>query len=538
VKLLKTLLILGLTIFISSCASYKHDFMDACKADGNTEEQCRHAYQYAWRIYYSQENPGHDGYTVIYSKLTTEEVSNELDKFLSALKNALDYTNEEWATFIETYNLRKPMERKERILNQVRAGIQTAVIEVKFREAMGELSNSDMEHARGYSSKKIFLPGSADRFKFTSDQIEEAKKRGVLKSFEHIVFDLHRELDKKGKDPAHPEDFPREFRWKPKTMALDLTNYKIWDVQKPDNNLGNYIEGYRVIDGKKESKPALKIFFPNGLAAAIIVVDSKREGKDPGFGLPDYVEKVAGIVSVKNVVAGLMNDEPTLAKLFEEKEEEKRVPPQLKKIYVEVRPLGEPIDPWDKAQGPEGWLVPFKYWNEPKRNNYNVRVKFKKAHDHNPEETTPDFREIEWIAKEYTSGSDRHTPAVGEVSEFYRAKGDFAQKVKAEVLFNEDTKRIRFELENGESKVVTVTPASNLVIEDKPFAIRYKEGERYWWLEKSHGSNVFDKRKEVTKSKETTGRYDLSDDEEEKGQMPGDMRNRPIEKPKGVSPKS
>ena len=120
---------------------------------------------------------------------------------------------------------------------------------------MGEAPQTgiEAEMSAGYNVRKIFLAKDlADEFPFKSDQIEAAKKSGVLKVIEDYTIAGTSVYDHKAQDPAHPED-KNEFIWREKKMGVRLVNYKIIDVAKPDNNRGNYIEGTRVIDGKEES---------------------------------------------------------------------------------------------------------------------------------------------------------------------------------------------------------------------------------------------------------------------------------------------
>ena len=339
------------------------------------------------------------------------------------------------------------------------------------------------------------------------------------------MLNLSKKYDHAVQDPAKPED-PNEYLWRGKDVVLDLTNYRINDVSRPDKDVkayGNYIEGFRIVGGKKESKPALKIFITPE-HAAVVVLDADKEGTD-GFGLPDYVEKVGDLLSVDVVGAEVLGNDTLLANLFKETEQEKRIPPKLKAIFVEIAPIGSPIVEWelcaaDKSCDPNvGWRVPFEYGARPRKDNYVVRIHFKKAgHVHNPDQPViSEYLEIDWIAKQWT-GTESYEPSIGKVWEYFRPKGKFAFKVQAKVLWAENPKKIHFEFEDGETQDIVVNQAS-LAIEDQPFAISFNEGEKTrWWIEKSKGSQTFDKRKRVGPPSE---KPDTHNDENPNGGMMG-----------------
>jgi hypothetical protein len=297
-------------------------------------------------------------------------------------------------------------------------------------------------------------------------------------------------------------------------MSIRLTNYKIITEDQPQNNKGNYIEGYRVIDGKQESKPALKIFFPTGGYGAVVLIDTDREGRDAGFGLPDILESVSNIENVQDVI----RDGSLLATLFADKKKDNRTLPPHNLFKIEISRTDKPIDPWEKSAEADGWIVPYKYVTA-MGDNFNVRIKFKKMqmptdgtdidHEHSQ------YREIEYIAKEYTKAGKRYDASAGQVIEYYRPKGDFAKKVQAKVDEYSNTRKLIFEFEDGSEVSGLVTPGENKFIEDKPYAKSYTEGSQRWWIESSASNGKYDKRKKVSPPKESTGSYDdWSDDEE------------------------
>lgn len=515
-KLLYALAVYLAAIASTGCSTYLSKCEDKGKAQGWNQDQIDDACAAGDKVFFSKPtNADNTTFTVLYSRLTVGEVRRQLDDALKNYDEILNPNNKGIAKYLEFGNLRGSLEHNEKVVKLIRSRLRTAELDVKFKEAMGQISNYDASDGyQGYNAKRIFVRDPNQLFLFNSDQIEEARARGILQPIEHLKLEVERKYAVKRPDPATPDD-PNEFIWKPSSLGLDLVNYKILDEKRPQDNLGNYIEGYRVFfeDGpkgekreRKESKPALKIFFPRP-GMAIVVLDSDKEGKDTGFGLPDFVDQVGGIVSVSDVA----RSEAILNGLFAEKPEEKRIMPQVKKIQVEIAKVGTPVDVWEKAPTSRGWVVPFKYWNE-KKDNFNIKIKFKKV-DRDAPNPHSEFREIEYIAKEWTGG-DRYTPSTGAVVEYFRPKSKLSDKLHAEVVHNESTRKLHVTLENGEDFTAVVTPGSNNFIEDKPYATAYNEGQKRWWIEKDDGKDVFNKRREMAKPKEDkTGRYDVNEDD-------------------------
>jgi hypothetical protein len=261
--------------------------------------------------------------------------------------------------------------------------------------------------------------------------------------------------------------------WKARHQKIELTEYKIVDVEKPLDNKGDYIEGYRVIEGKKESRPAIKVFFPTSGEMAVLLVDLDEEGQ-PGFGVPDIIEEISNTTNVQE----LINDGELLNSLFDKKEAKKnRVVQEAQLFKIEIMPIGGHVDEWQKSPDASGWLVPFKYVNE-RGDNYNVRVHYKKPNfDPATASTHPhsEYMEIEYVEKEYTKSGERYEASNGKVIEYYRPRKDFSGPVKANVEYDENTKKVSFEFEDGSVVEGFVTPGKNKFVEDTPYAKSYNE---------------------------------------------------------------
>lgn len=467
---------------------YRQQFLDEGNAKGWTEKEKLAAFAYADKIFWSRE-AGENHYVIMYNKVPTAIVRERLEAVLKDFNAILDPKDEELRKYLDNFKLRGDMEHDELVTQAIYGRVRAAELDAEFKEKMGESSSYGEEAvmAKGYNIRKIFLAKDLEQvFPFKSDQIEAAKKSGLLKPIEKLELDESIQFDHKEADPTHPDDI-HEFVWVAKHQSIRLTNYKILDAEKPENNHGNYIEGYRVSEGKQEDKPALKIFFPDDGTLAVVLVDTDRQG-DPGFGMPDVLDCVYGLDHVQDVI----KDGKLLSMLFQ-KQNEKRVMPKDKVFSVEISPLDKPVDVWEKASSADGWIVPFKFRSD-KGDNYSINLKFKKP-KFNPDDAESmakmhsDYQDIDWISKEYEGA--------GNVVEYYRPKKEFSTNIEAIVA----DKEVSFDFPDGSEITGHIPVGHNKFLEDAPYAMSYTEGQHRWWIEKSEGSSVYDKRKAMTPSR-------------------------------------
>jgi hypothetical protein len=245
---------------------------------------------------------------------------------------------------------------------------------------------------------------------------------------------------------------------------------------------------------------------------ALLLVDADEDGM-PGFGVPDVIETISSETNLQD----LLQSPSLLNSLFDKKEAKKnRVVEEAQLFKVEIAPLGQKFDEWQKAPSADGWIIPFKYANI-KGDNYNVRIHYKKMKmdaDTDMMHAHSEYMEIEYIEKEYTKTGDKYEPSAGKVIEYYHPKKDFAGKVKAEVLHYDDTKKLSFEFEDGSVVEGFVAPGKNKFIEDTPYAKSFNEGQKRWWIESSNSDGKYDKRKSIGQPKESTGEYNDSEIED------------------------
>jgi hypothetical protein len=514
---LTSLVLLAASVLTVGCAPpYRQTFDDAATANHWDSKHELLAFAYADKIFWSKEQK--DGqYVFLYSRVPVSKVAAQLAVVLQDFDDIQSPKQMDERKFGEAYNLMKDFQHEEAVEQTIYARVHAADLENQFKQQLGEMPLGPEGTAlEGYNIRRIYINKPlAEAFPFKSEQIEGAKKDGTLKLIEQANMMIVSQYDHKDVDPNHVDD-PQAFTWKKRDMSIQLTNYKIINADKPMDNKGNYIEGVRVLDGKMESSPCLKIFFPPGGAAAIVLLDPTREG-EPGYGVPQIMENLYNINNVEDVI----KDGKILDSLFKETKKEARVIPPPQIFKVEISHLDSALDVWQhNPVSGAGYAVPFKY-RLGIGDNYNARITFLKP-DVDPND--PDamnkamsgFMDVSWVAKEYTTISNTNKAGIGQVIEYYRPKKEFASHVKAHIVSTEDNKKIEFQMSDGSTVVGYISPGINKFIEDKPFAVAYTEGEgdngKRWWLESSTDNGVYDKRKLVSPPKEQTGMYEDTPD--------------------------
>ncbi|MEK7608395.1 MAG: hypothetical protein AAB495_02355 [Patescibacteria group bacterium] len=483
--IVRIFLLVSCFALLSGCSSYQTRFEEKAKAKGWTEDEVKAAIAYADRVYFSSEKDGK--FTPRYGMLGIEKIREQLEKIRSDVSGILGYENRELAKYIDYYHLRSDLERQEQIAQVVYARVLAAELKGQFKKLMGLSSEGEKF---GYNPIEILSPkASVSANDFKSAQIDAARESGTLKQVEFTSYRVERKFDRKIKDPDNPED-PNAFLWASKFVDLQITGYKIFTEDRPSSNESDYIEGVRVVDGKAESQPALRMYFPTSDRVAVVVIDGDQ-GNEPGFGLPDSVMQLHGMKSVEDV----LRNKDILEKLFPIRDKQLRIPPKPKDFRVEIVRVGETLNVWEEAKDSGGWKVPFQYRNG-QEDNYNLSI----APEPAGKGEDARFVRLGYVGKAWT-GRDRYTPSAGAVVEYYRPHKEFAGSMQAiEAFLGGDPKKISFVFPDGTETNGYILPGTSKFVEDEPFAIAYTEGDRRWWIEKSEGSTVFDKRKQVSPS--------------------------------------
>jgi hypothetical protein len=534
----RAILIILVLTFCAGCGStFRSDFLKEASNKGWSEKQRKAASADAYTYFLTTLAENKDKSqelladtknvtttvalpTIKYSLLGLDRLVERIDQWLEDFDLLLGYKLPEEVKYVDIFGLRPSLAYDEKVMMAVRARVKAAELDINFKALLGQIPAefAKIDHLTGYSIRRIFgAKNPLDTFKFNVDQIDEARKSGSLKQIENYRLQVDRKFDHKDQDPNNPED-QNAYIWFASKQDIEIFNYKILSNEKPKDNVGNYIEGFRWVNGKKESRPCLKVFMLSGEDSdSVMVIDTKKEG-EPGFGLPDFVEKKDDPVSAKD----LIHDEDLIQRLFESRKENKRVPPKNVPIYVEIARAENLIDVWETSTDKvKGFVVPFSYKNKI-GSNYNIRIELSRP---NIEVTTSESAEpnmsavFKYIKKEWTDGT-RFKSSMGDVVEYYKAKApyDTMKLLSARVLVSErpeSTKRILLIKEDGSTENGFVKPGINKYTDDKPVAVMYTEGERRYVIRRTPGSSVFNKKMELsTEVSEDTGVYVDSNESE------------------------
>lgn len=481
--------------------SFRAGFTRQAEAKGYTEEQKLASLYRAYRDYFTKKNE--DGsLVVLYSRLPLSEVTKQYDEYLAVLSDFLEYKDTLMNRYTKVHNLRKFFEHEEEIFQVGRARIRAAELKYVFEQMMGTISYSrayrdefGYDERAGYRPSILMATDLSKEFPFQSELIEQAKALGTIKPIEKFELKRYIQFYEKEPDPNSPYDL-NKFVWKSKEFNLEVVKYKILvEGETPKENYGNYLEAYRITDGKKEEAPAIRAFLDGRGGIAVAVIDTDRKG-DIGFGLPDFVESV----SEKELM-----DDKMISRIFPDKEKHRRIPPKEPEVRLEIVKYGEPIDLWETSTDPRGWTVPllYKAWDE---ENYNIKLVFKDKENHKHNSFKKE-KTLAFIAKEWTKNGESRIPSVGAVVEYYKPKPPYNETYRdIRVDYYSDTKKLIFVDKNGIEKSLIVTPGSSQVLEEKPFGIAYTFGEKRYVIKDEDGDGKFEKRKETTIS-ESTGNY-------------------------------
>lgn len=481
----KTLMLL-VPFLLGGCApAFGPLVREKCQNDGCTKEQQYAAEAYAYRAKFTTENP--DGtLSINYAVLPNAEVARIVKNRLDDLASVLDYKEPLWAAYIEEFGLRPELERQEKIFQALYARLRLIDNYNNFKEYMGERSSYlPQDHGRGYDAARVFVEDVFAAYPFTSDRIENARSSGILKEVERFIWSARRELGRKEQDPAYPDD-PNRFIWRPEEVGIEFVGYKVIDMANPRDNYVDYIEGTRLVmtkDGwKKENKPALKLFIPNGGYSAVLIIDKDKEG-EIGSLLPDFVERVSRITTGENLATNEI-----ISRLFPMTEEEKRVKPKdPPPIMVEIAPVGKnKVDVWEYKDG--GWTVPFKYKTE-RADNYSVSVKIKGDDQTSHDPTSPN-KQVEYFRKMWNGN--------GSVYENFYPQPPYDQSNIVRVSVSD--KRVVMVTNNGDEITGYVTPGTNKFIKDNPYSVEYTESNDVrWLLMDEDGDGKYEKRRQVAR---------------------------------------
>ena len=233
---------------------------------------------------------------------------------------------------------------------------------------------------------------------------------------------------------------------------------------------------FRSKDGKLETKPALKVFKPNGTGdLEIVVADYDPEGK-PGYGVPDLVEEMGKIESSRDI----KDNSELMSLIFKQEQKPQRQYPEgeeINKLYI-VKSGTAPLESYENRQ--EGWeeflpeyrsisaalfqTVQMKGKSKPK---ITVQVKTDyPTEDQEEDEEQSEFAKIAWIALWYEGDA--------RVMEFYHPNEQFREK---KYRITAQGREVTVRDEEGQIKQYDV----KALLEKKPYRIDFDRNQEKRW---------------------------------------------------------
>ncbi|MDP3710517.1 MAG: hypothetical protein Q8R29_02205 [bacterium] len=496
---LRFLFVFLLYLLLISCApSYRSEFYRRVEEKGYNEQEQESAYYFSFRQLLGKWENGE--FKLVYSVLPKTWVRKQLDSYIKTLEEVVDYKNEEMAKYLKTFGLRGYFEHRLEVFRAIHARVHASELKDTFEELMGMRSwyqsrrdRFGRDHGLGYDPSILLTLDFRKENPFESATVNQARESQILKETEKYILTFHREFDHREPDPNYPDDKNR-FVWKPKDYKLVVTKSKILEGVRPQNNFANYLEIRRVgVSEELEQYPAVKGFLSGNGSYAVVVIDVDDGKNKTGYGLPDFVEKVE---------EWYLTSPAMFERIFPNKEEYKLVEPKLPEVKVEIAKAGKEFDFWEYAPDAKGWTIPFPYKIPPLLSNYNVRLKFKEGHK------APDqlAREIEYVLKEWTDG-DRYRPSIGMVVEYFKPNAPYDKVFRADVLHQQDTKKVQFIFTDGKSQDGFVGEKSAFT-KDRPELIAYTLGDTRYLIKDENGDGVYEKRKRVSADYSRIGVYE------------------------------
>lgn len=486
-------ILLALIVFASlsvACNPFRDGVMKKLDAKGYNEKQKLALFYHGYRIYFAKRND--DGtYTPLYSRLKRSDIIKQLNSKQKMIESF--YQDEESAAYVKQFGLVGYLQEQEKIIKTIYKRINLVELDSKFKRLTGSSYSYYDDMAEGYDPTIFAVKDIREKFKFDSQLIDEAKSNKTLKLIEHFTIEHSRALDRKEPDPTDLSD-KNKFVWRERKYSLDVSKYKvIVDGTQPKDNSGDYVEIYRVVDGKKESIPTVRGFMLSG--RVIAVIDADEEAGKSGFGIPDFVEELSEDQVLSNDL---------FAKLYPSNKKYLKTMPAQKPLFVEiVRSNSAKYSEWEAAPSSQGWTIPLAYKVEPGKLNFNVKFLLKDSSNY-------ESVLIQYILKEYTKAGDRHQAAVGNVVEYFKSKAPFDKDITdAFVMEDENTRKISITTLDGEERTGVIPAGNNAFTQDRPYMIAYTLAGKRYLIRDENGDGIYEGRREVALPQtDNTGSYE------------------------------
>lgn len=549
-------------LLIGCKPSFEREMFKQMESTNWTREQKEAALAYGYRLIALKENSENpDRLDLNFRRLSKKKALERSEQFIRDIDDLLSYESmPDNARYVDHYELRSAFEAMEQEWLVRASRMRTAYLHQEFLKLTGEHSSVDVccvhgdggsfnPEGQGYSNSgygatygdyqnpvqtvtnirdgftwEPFHPKPIqDLYKFSVARLEDFKMRGLLRPIETSRMTINRELHLKIPDPADRDD-PKKFKWEPLHLGLEIVFFKTAALKldgepiKPNDNVPDYAEAFRLVAAPQEpanqdkpgitveSQPCLKVFKVTD--GVVLVIDKDRQN-EPGYGVPDSVEKVGSL----RLASEVFQNHQLMGLLFGDKKQKQRAreKPKDKVLDVRIAEVG-PIDEWEVAvDKAKGWPLPVGYKNE-QESNFNVKLKWQKR---KPDDIRPvSVRRLERVEKEWYLGDNRYDGGAQAVVECFNPKDRYAGNlIRAEVQHFQPvqgTKTLLFVFEDGGSETGLLLSGESKYIETPAILIQYSEaGERYE-LKYDAETKVYLWRRSISNSNLQTGVYGLS----------------------------
>ncbi len=454
---------------ITSCDNFETKVEKSLSAKGMTKEQAEVAAAEALRGMFTRKVEKEDGtvtYEMNYSGITDEDILYTVERMHQDLSDALKPDGDIlFQKYLKNTGMGDHLALQEKVFKYHTDMLRKKVLHQKFEKlvngesAQGYFDPYSIPEDRRYSLATTF-PLNQEEQEFDAGYVKTARNAGKLKDKSAVVEEITQQIMFLEKMPNPKYSFDKgesEWIYVPRKMGIRAISY---NLDNDDEKEADYVEIYRIKeDGKTETKPAIKVFKPNGVGSLeLILADQDNEGQ-PGYGIPDHVGNIKDVASGWDVFS-LQNIIDLVFKRPDSTSRESDMT-GINKLYVTragTIPMGE------YELKPDGWesdVPDYKPGQLQRKGSFTVHLKTaKKASKESPP------GDLEWIAVEYSGGS--------RVVEFYRPNSKFTGK---NYTFTANGRKISVTKEDGRIEQYDL----QAIVEDMPYRIDFDRNKQKRW---------------------------------------------------------
>ena len=433
-----------------------------------------------------------------YGSMSAEDQLQKLRDVKGTVTSFLDPNDADSRRYLDLFNQRSELERKERVLNYDISRFELVITYKRFEQLMRNIRVPPVQDPRSnpnpanLSDLDILFPGTnlEQILQFTARYVEDARANRRLNSVEDVRISVSA-LEEEP-NPDYPQVDPNNAtKWVQRSRSLRIVSY---DCDALPDNLADYVEVYRVKDdGTSEMSPAIKVFKSQGSQSLDVAVMDKQRFGERGHGVPEEVREI----SVARGSEIYDNYREVLQNLFKRPEAERRQIPRESPIRASIVRVGE-VEQSEYVTNPAGWSVPAEY-KDRIGNNYTLWVKF--ADDPNADPHQARARSIEYVARRFVMSGTRNDVAA-RVVEYYRVKPEFAGNVRLATVDNRNrTMQIFQDGRANASNLDSFFLQSDAQGKPVPFRIEYDTGTLRVTIEDrdNNATPLYEAKKEVTR---------------------------------------